>query len=393
MRGMLVNIGIFTDTYYPQVSGVATSIKTLRDQLERQGHNVYIFTTTDPGVDKNIYERNVFRFASIPFISFTDRRIAIRGVLQAFHIARALDLDIIHTQTEFSLGVMGKYVARKLNIPCVHTYHTMYEDYLHYIAKGKLLKPVHVKQFSRSFLQNMSGIIAPSERVLNTLRSYGVQEPITVIPTGVSLVKFRKKDSTNYRKKYGLAKDTPLLLTLSRLAYEKNIDHLIDAFVEIKARCPQVKLMICGDGPAREDLEQQVKKLHLSTSVIFTGEISNDQVAHYYHMADLFVSTSVSESQGLTYNEALASGLKVVTTHSPYTDELLDHACLGKTYSSTTEFINDVIEYLRYPHKYQNKTVLDQKLKSTSAEVFGQRVIEFYQKNIASYKIKNNIKD
>lgn len=386
MRGMLVNIGIFTDTYYPQVSGVATSIKTLREQLERQGHNVYIFTTTDPGVDKNIYERNVFRFTSIPFVSFTDRRIAIRGAHRALHVAQAVKLDIIHTQTEFSLGVMGKYVARKMNIPCVHTYHTMYEDYLHYIANGKLLKPVHVKQISRSFLQNMNGIIAPSDRVLTTLRGYGVTEPITVIPTGVDLAKFSKADQVDYRKKYAIAADTPLLLTLSRLAYEKNIDQLIDAFVRIKEQLPAAKLMICGDGPAREDLENQVKRLHLTGSVIFTGEISNDQAPHYYHMANLFVSTSVSESQGLTYNEALASGLKVVTTHSPYTDELLDQVCLGKTYSTVDEFVSDVVEYLKHPEKYRNEKVLAQKLKSISAENFGKRVIHFYEHCIDEYQ-------
>ena len=297
-----------------------------------------------------------------------------------------MKLDIIHTQTEFSLGVMGKYVARKMNIPCVHTYHTMYEDYLHYIANGKLLKPVHVKQISRSFLQNMNGIIAPSERVLTTLRGYGVTEPITVIPTGVDLAKFSKVDQVDYRKKYAIAADTPLLLTLSRLAYEKNIDQLIDAFVRIKEQLPAAKLMICGDGPAREDLENQVKQLHLTGSVIFTGEISNDQVPHYYQMANLFVSTSVSESQGLTYNEALASGLKVVTTHSPYTDELLDQACLGKTYSTIDEFVNDVVEYLKYPEKYRNEKVLAQKLKSISAENFGRRVIHFYEHCIDEYQ-------
>ncbi|MDN6596963.1 MAG: glycosyltransferase, partial [Lentilactobacillus parabuchneri] len=137
-----MNIGIFTDTYFPQVSGVATSIKTLKNELERQGNQVYIFTTTDPHVDKDTYEQNIFRFSSIPFISFTDRRIAVRGLFQAYEIAKELNLDIVHTQTEFSMGMIGKFVAKNLNIPCIHTYHTMYEDYLHYVANGKLLRPV-----------------------------------------------------------------------------------------------------------------------------------------------------------------------------------------------------------------------------------------------------------
>ena len=101
-----MNIGIFTDTFYPQVSGVGTSIATLRNQLERMGHTVYIFTTTDPKIEKKIYERNTFLFTSIPFVSFTDRRIAVRGLFQAYEVAKELNLDIIHTQTEFSMGLI-----------------------------------------------------------------------------------------------------------------------------------------------------------------------------------------------------------------------------------------------------------------------------------------------
>ena len=208
-----MNIGIFTDTFYPQVSGVGTSIATLRNQLERMGHTVYIFTTTDPKIEKKIYERNTFRFKSIPFVSFTDRRIAVRGLFQAYEVAKELNLDIIHTQTEFSMGLIGKFVAKNLKIPCLHTYHTMYEDYLHYVAKGKILKPSHVKVMTKSFCSNMSGIVAPSERVLTTLRGYGVSEPISIIPTGVDLIRFEKGNRTGIRAKYSISPDTCLLYT------------------------------------------------------------------------------------------------------------------------------------------------------------------------------------
>ena len=296
-----MNIGIFTDTYYPQVSGVATSIKTLREQLEKQGHTAYIFTTTDPNVDKSIYERNIFRFSSIPFISFTDRRIAVRGLFHAYQVAKELNLDIIHTQTEFSMGLIGKFVAKNLKIPCIHTYHTMYEDYLHYVAKGRLLKPYHVKQMSKSFCYHMSGIVAPSLRVKETLEQYGIDEPIEIIPTGVDISKFSKSTNENIREKYKINPEQPLLLTLSRLAFEKNIDKLLNAMPDILARVPETKLMICGDGPARESLVQQVSDMNLIDSVIFTGEINNDEVGGYYKAADVFVSTSVSESQGYLY--------------------------------------------------------------------------------------------
>lgn len=380
-----MNIGIFTDTYFPQVSGVATSIKTLREQLEKQGHQVYIFTTTDPKVDKNVYERNIFRFASVPFVSFTDRRIAVAGFLKAVQVAKELNLDIVHTQTEFSLGWMGKFVAKNLKIPCIHTYHTMYEDYLHYVANGKILKPYHVKQLTRGFTYHMDGVVAPSERVLNTLTSYGVKIPIRVIPTGVNINKYARRDDTNWRVKFGYEDETPLLLSLSRLAYEKNIQEVISSFPAVLKEVPSAQLLIVGDGPARETLEAQVKDLNLSSNVRFTGEIDNDRVYQFYQMADLFVSASDSESQGLTYIEALASGLKVVAKTGPYTDELLDDVSLGKTFDTESDLVSAIKDYIENPDKYNDPKPCEQKLYEISADFFGKRVVDFYRDVIASY--------
>ena len=381
-----MKVGIFTDTYYPQVSGVATSIKTLKKQLERQGHTVYIFTTTDPNVDKNVYERNIFRFTSIPFISFTERRIAVRGLFHAYQVAKKLQLDIVHTQTEFSMGLIGKFVAHNLHVPCVHTYHTMYEDYLHYVANGKLLRPVHVKQMSKVFCAHMTGIVAPSERVLTTLRGYGVTEPITVIPTGVDLERYRKDGTVarqRLRQQYGLEPETPVILTLSRLALEKHIDRLIAALPQIKMAVPGVKLMVCGDGPAREELEEQVANLGVQQDVIFTGEIRHAAVADYYHAADLFVSTSESESQGLTYIEALAAGLQVITTHSPYTDQLLDNPALGKPVANQRELVAAVRQYLTGAAPAITPAVLEPKLAAISADHFGEQIVAFYRQALA----------
>lgn len=380
-----MNIGLFTDTFYPQVSGVGTSIATLRNQLERMGHNVYIFTTTDPKIDRKVYERNVFRFASIPFISFTDRRIAVRGLFQAYQVARELNLDVIHTQTEFSMGLIGKFVARNLKIPCLHTYHTMYEDYLHYVAKGRLLKPSHVKVMTRSFCSGMTGVVAPSRRVLDTLRGYGVTEPIGIIPTGVDLTRFERGNRTAVRAEYCISPETPLIMTLSRLAFEKDIDRLINDFPAIRAQVPGAKLMIVGEGPARQSLEKQAADMGLGDDVIFTGEIENDRVTDYYHAADLFISTSVSESQGLTYIEAVASGLKVVTTHSPYTDDLFDNPDIGMVFGSQEECVSEAVEYLKHPERYADDTPRLNKLNEISADLFGRRITEYYNECLEAY--------
>lgn len=376
-----MNIGIFTDTYFPQVSGVATSIKTLKNELERQGNQVYIFTTTDPHVDKDTYERNIFRFSSIPFISFTDRRIAVRGLFQAYEIAKELNLDIVHTQTEFSMGMIGKFVAKNLNIPCVHTYHTMYEDYLHYVANGKLLKPVHVKEGTLAFCYHLAGVIAPSDRVLDKLTEYGVKCQMRIIPTGVDIGMYATATHVDIRKKYHLSEKTPMMLSISRLAYEKNISEMINLLPSILKQVPDGILMIVGDGPAKEDLINQVDSLGVADHVIFTGEVNNDHVNAFYQAADVFVSTSNSESQGLTYIEAMAAGLPVVVTASDYTDGLLNNPSLGETFKTADEFVKTVARYLINPvdnNSPQAKKILDQKLKEISAETFAKRVVDFY---------------
>lgn len=377
-----MNIGIFTDTYFPQVSGVATSIKTLKDQLEKDGHQVYIFTTTDPHVDKSACEKNIFRFSSIPFISFTDRRIAVRGMIQAYQIAKKLNLDIIHTQTEFSMGIIGKVVAKFLRIPCVHTYHTMYEDYLHYVAKGKILRPIHVKDATLAFCHNMSGVVAPSTKVLDTLVRYGVKSPIRIIPTGINIGKFNTDSDFDLRTDLGVSSDAKILLSVSRLAYEKNIKELINSMPAILKDQPNTHLVIVGDGPAKDDLKQQTNDMNLNDNVHFVGEINNDEVYKYYHSADIFVSTSNSESQGLTYIEAMAAGVKVVVSSSPYTEELLDNKSLGMTFSTPEGYIEKVLEYLNATQ--QNDTQEDMELRSNklheiSSENFANRIVDFYR--------------
>ncbi|QBP18993.1 glycosyltransferase family 4 protein [Acetilactobacillus jinshanensis] len=375
-----MNIGIFTDTYFPQVSGVATSIKTLTEQLRAHGHQVYIFTTTDPHVAKGLYERNIFRFSSIPFISFSDRRIAIRGLFQAYRIAKRLNLDIVHTQTEFSMGIIGRFVAKKLKIPCIHTYHTMYEDYLHYVANGKLLKPIHVKEGTLAFCHHMNGVIAPSKRVLDKLTSYGVKSPIRVIPTGINVSHYDCPKYKDLRPQFGFTKDTPVMLSVSRLAYEKNMGPLIAAMPKIIKQVPDVRLVIVGDGPSKQHLIAQVHRLHITNHVYFVGEVNNDYVNQYYHMANVFVSTSNSESQGLTYIEAMAAGVKVVVYKSAYTKDLLDHKSLGMTFTTIPEYVHDVVTYLKHGDQYQlkNSELRKLKLNEISSSNFEKKVVAFY---------------
>lgn len=387
-----MNIGLFTDTYFPQVSGVATSIKTLRDELIAQGNNVYIFTTTDPRAD-TAKEEGIYRFPSIPFISFKDRRIAFAGAFKAIRIAKRLGLDIVHNQTEFSMGVVGKIVAHELDIPCLHTYHTMYQDYLHYIANGHILKPKDVARLAHMYMKNMDGVIAPSERVLKTLESYQIESPIRVIPTGINLRVYDERDTeeekNDLRDRLGYTPETPLLLSLSRLAFEKNIQELVEAMPDILEHDHRAQLLIVGDGPAREALERQTREIGMTGHIRFAGEIPNEVVHHYYQIANVFVSASDSESQGLTYDEALASDLPIVVRRSPYTDELIDDPAIGMSFQRRGELVKDVIHYLDHDVTPEETDKRKAKLHDISAEVFAHRVMDFYLECQDQHKIKS----
>ena len=384
-----MNIGLFTDTYFPQLSGVATSIKTLKDALEEQGHNVFIFTTTDPHIKKGTIEPNVFRFSSIPFVSFTDRRIAFRGFFEATKVAKEVKLDIVHTQTEFALGTIGKYVAHQLKIPAIHTYHTMDEDYLHYVLNGHLLRPYHVKQFTRGYLKNMDGVIAPSERVEALLERYGVKIPIRVIPTGVDIKSMNEADNRDIRAELDIDKDAPVILTLSRIAAEKKIDHILDVMPDIIEEFPKVKLVIAGDGPDVKMLKEHVERLTLEDYVIFTGAIAHEDVGNYYKMADLFVSASDTETQGLTYIEALAAGTQCVVYDTDYTEHVFDDEMYGKIFTTKKEMLADILWYLRQGKIKIPQDKLENKMDQVSAKHFGLEVYDFYQDVINKYQIEH----
>lgn len=377
-----MNIGLFTDTYFPQLSGVATSIQTLKNALEKNGHSVFIFTTTDPHLGKGTIEPNVFRVSSVPFVSFTDRRIAFRGLFQATKIAKEVKLDIVHTQTEFSMGMIGKYVAHSLGIPAIHTYHTMYEDYLHYVLNGHLLKPYHVKQFTKAYLHNMDGVVAPSGRVKETLTRYGVTIPMRIIPTGVDLTAINENPRRDVRKELGIDSNEKVILTLSRVAAEKKIDQILDVLPTVLEIEPNVKFVIAGDGPDVQPLKDQVARLSLEDYVIFAGSVEHSDVGNYYRMADLFVSASDTETQGLTYIEALAAGTKCVVYSTDYTEHVFDNKELGSTFTTKNEMTNEIIDYLKANQFTIPKNLKEKKLIDVSADTFAHKIEDFYQEAI-----------
>lgn len=389
-----MRIGLFTDTYFPQVSGVATSIRTLKTELEKLGHTVFIFTTTDK--DVNRYEDwQIIRIPSVPFFAFKDRRIAYRGFSTALEIARQYQLDIIHTQTEFSLGLLGVWIAKELRIPVVHTYHTQYEDYVRYIAKGMVIRPSMVKYIVRGFMSDLDGVICPSEIVYDLLMKYKVKVEKRVIPTGIELAKFERPEITaeniaDLREKLGISNQETMLLSLSRISYEKNIQAVLAALPAVLEENPDVKLVVAGDGPYLYDLKSQAKRLNITDAVIFTGMIAPSETALYYKAADFFISASTSETQGLTYLESLASGTPIIAHGNPYLDNVINDKMFGTLYYEERDLAGAILEAVIATPDLDEKS-LAAKLYEISAENFGRRVYEFYLDLTISKDFNNDL--
>ncbi len=377
-----MRVGIFTDTYAPQVSGVATSIKTLKTELEKRGHKVFIFTTTDK--DVNRYEDwQIIRIPSVPFFAFKERRIAYAGFSDAVEIAGRYNLDIIHTHTEFSLGILGKTIAKELNIPVLHTYHTHYEDYVHYIAKGKIIRPSMVKYIIRAFCNHLDGVICPSQIVEDLLVDYGVEAPKRVIPTGINLEKFKRPEISeemiaDLREKLGIASDETMLLSLSRISYEKNIQLIIDHLPTVLEKNSKIKLVVVGDGPHLDALKALVVKRQLETHVQFTGMVPPGETALFYKAANFLLSASTSETQGLTYLEALASGTPVIAQENPYLKQLISDRMFGTLYQQEDDLVDAILRTIANITE-MNEEALANKLYEISAENFGHQVEMFYQ--------------
>ncbi len=337
-----MRIGIFTDTYYPQVNGVVTSILMLEKELRNLGHEVYIFTTSNPKSKKIL--PNIFRLPSMPFIFLPTYRIAFFCSPKMLRKIKNFNLDIIHTQTEFSIGLFGKMVSKFLKIPMVHTYHTMYEDYVHYIANGYFFKPKAAQKFSKIFCNMAQTVIVPTQKTKNYLIDYGVNKPIKIIPTGIKLEKFMNhvapEKITDLKKNLGLKTSDFVILFLGRVAKEKSIDVLISQMPNIIKKVKSAKLLIVGGGPYLEKLKSLSYDLCVHENIFFTGEIPWQQINSYYKLADVFVTASTSETQGLTCIEAMASKIPVICKNDASIQNLIENGKNGFVFNNPEDLAN-----------------------------------------------------
>jgi glycosyltransferase involved in cell wall biosynthesis len=299
-----MKIGIFTDTYTPDSNGVVTVVRLMERELMKAGHEVLVFTAAHPDVRETRPE--VFRFRSVRFVLYDGMRVAIPYNRRAHRVLK--DLDIVHSQDPFSVGLVGFWASLRYGIPHVHTYHTHYVEYRKYLPYPFRPSQWMAERIIGILCSRCDALVAPSSHIERELRRYGVTAPIHVLPFGVEQDAFARPPAWDVRQTLGLPQNSEILLFVGRLGWEKNIEFVIRAFGTISSHRPDTWLVIIGDGPHRSTLEAYVRDRGLSDRVVFVGQLPWDRLVDPYRQATLFVFASKTETQGLVVMEAMMAG-------------------------------------------------------------------------------------
>ncbi len=392
-----MRIGIFSDTYIPQINGVSTSIEMLRKGLEKKGHKVYI-VTVNPNNLKYIKEDNVLRIPGIP-IGIFDYRLTSIYPARAIKTIKSWNLDIIHSQTEFGIGTFARIIAKQYNIPLVHTYHTMYEDYIHYITKG------YFKRTGKKIVEHLTlfycdttatELIVPTKKTYDLFKEkYKVKRNVYIVPTGIEVEKYSKKydDETmdKLKESIGIKKDVINLLFVGRLGLEKSVDFLINNQKQIVKKHPNCNLIIIGDGPERENLEKLVKKNDLEKNIFFTGKVPLCDIGMYYHLGNIFVTASKTETQGLTVLEALAASLPVVAIKDESFIDPIKNDYNGYLFEDDEDYVNYIDSLLSNKEKLDKlSTNAYESSHNYSSTTFASNALSVYKMAIKNKKNKIN---
>jgi 1,2-diacylglycerol 3-alpha-glucosyltransferase len=303
-----MRIGLFSDAYLPEISGVTTTVSWLKEELERLGHEVYLYVPGYKGHQET--DEHIIRFPAGRFAFHKASRVALPYRLEA---SRSFGrLDILHSHTPFSMGLAAIGASTRHHIPHVHTYHTHLMEDRRYLPRPLRPPERETERLIAAFCNRCTTVTAPSTPIKDELIRYGVSRPIYVFPFGVKLSLFAQEPVWSPRAALQIPVDAHLYLYVGRLAMEKNIAFLLRAFALIRKEDPRAVLVLAGDGPKRADLEALSEELGLHETVRFAGFLAHPQLVDLYKAADLFLFSSKTETQGLVLVEAMAGGVPAV---------------------------------------------------------------------------------
>lgn len=395
-----MRIGIFTDTYTPFINGVTTSVLMLKKALEKKGHIVYIVTVNAENMQYKQEENGrVIRIPGVP-IGIYDYRLTGIYPVKAIRIIRKWNLDIIHSQTEFGIGTFARILSKQLGIPLVHTYHTMYEDYVHYITHGYFNRSSKkIVEYLTLFYcdKTISELVVPTKKAYELFKQkYKVDRNVYIVPTGIDVEKFYRENNPNFnrnykRKELGIDAKDFVILFVGRIGSEKNIELLLSSMKSLMNVSKSIKLLVVGDGPDLENYQKYIEKNKLEDHVIFAGKVPWENIVEYYLVADVFATASHTETQGLTVIEAMAASLPVVCIDDESFTDTVIHNLNGLVFKNRREYKKCMMTLFR------DRNLLDKLSKQArisaethSSKYFAEQILDVYRiaiKNQPRHKI------
>lgn len=397
-----MRIGLFTDIYPPFINGVSTSVAMLEKGLREKGHEVFIVTVNPENFSYKLDNNDkILKIPGVP-TGFYDYRLSGIYPVRALKKIKEWNLDLIHVHTEFGIGTFARLVAEQYNIPIVYTYHTMWEDYTHYITKGyfdKTSKRI-VEELTKFFCgKSVKEVIVPSKKAYDLFtKKYKVNHKVNIIPTGIEIDRFfkekiDKKEVDSLKNELKIKKDEFVILYVGRLAEEKNVELLLNSHKEIIKNNKHVKLLIVGSGPDYEKFVNMSVDLGLKKNITFTGAIPWEEIPKYYQLADIFATASTSETQGLTIIEAMAASLPVVCADDIAFNSIVVNDINGQLFNTDKEYIKKVNNLIKDKNKLYNMSIEARETSENhSVEKYAESVLKVYKRSVNKSNEEKNKK-
>lgn len=386
-----MKILLTTDTWTPAVNGVVRSVELLYRELLALGHDVRVLTLS--GSSRSCQEGRVTYLGSLSAEKvYPGVRLGLRILSHWLGELEEWKPDVIHSQSEFSTFIPACQLAKSCDCPLVHTYHTMWEDYTHYICPSERLGKAAAEYFTRVVAGRCYAILAPTGKIRALLESYGVECSVFTVPTGIDLGAFQPLQDggaarAELRAQLGIPADAPVMLSLGRLAAEKNHAKLL----QLLAAWPETErpwLVFVGDGPARANLEAEAARLDMTRQVRFAGMVKPEEVPRWYQVGDVFVSASQSETQGLTYFEALACGLPAICRADPCLEGVVENGINGWQWEEDATFRQGFEDVMANHTDYAAKAL--ETAARYSSQNFARQALEVYQQAIDAPRPKKD---
>lgn len=384
-----MHIAYYTNTYLPVVSGVVRSVQTFRDALSALGHNVFIFAQEDDYEDTEPF---IFRYTSLKLPLPVDIPTALPVSPFVDQLLPKLKLDVIHTHHPFLLGQTAASKARDLNLPLIFTFHTQYHEYTHYVPFSQEQVQEFIKNriihWLKEYMRKCQHIVIPSESMRSILiNDYGLADRFTVIPTGLDIAPYKRAHGDSLRAKWGWP-DDKVVISVGRLAEEKNWTTLLQAFALAQKRQANLRLVLVGDGPQASTLRQQARELGITERTLFTGKLPFEKVPAYLKAADLFAFASVTETQGLVTLEAMAAGLPVVAVNGSGTQDIVEDGEQGFLVSNDpNELANGIVKLIENPDLIERfKSAALKKAHDYDNKQLARKMLQVYEQAIKDKK-------